>query len=141
MGTTYYFQVRGRYTDGQDPPAYTLGGWSATATATQRALPQKLQDIEAVVGNTEVTLSWGAPAVEYSVFNYDYRQSIDGGTTWEAWQNFFTTIPNSYVVTGLSNDVAHSFQVRARNSQGPGPDSDTVSAAVAAPSEHRRPHA
>ena len=126
VGTTYYFQVRGRYTDGQDPPAYTLGGWSATATATQRALPQKLQDIKAMAGNTEVTLSWGAPAVEYSVFNYDYRQSIDGGTTWEAWQNFFTTIPNSYVVTGLSNDVAHSFQVRARNSQGPGPDSDTV---------------
>ena len=105
VGTTYYFQVRGRNTNGN------VSAWSDTANAIQRALPGKLQNVTVVVGNAEVTLHWDAPPVGDVVFNYDYRWSTDGGSNWQKWQTTITTT-YSHTVTGLSNDVAYSFQVR-----------------------------
>ena len=47
-----------------------------------------------------------------------------------SWQSFSTNT-NSYVVTGLTNGVLYSFQVRAHNLQGDGPPSETVTATPA----------
>ena len=66
------------------------------------------------------------------VINYDYRQDDGGGSGWGDWQNF-TTTTNSRTVTELSNGTTYSFQVRANNSQGPGPDGDTVTTTPSGP--------
>ncbi len=58
VGTTYYFQVRGR--DNGSPITYgEASDWSTGVE--QRAAPAKLANVQAVAGNTEVTLSWNNP--------------------------------------------------------------------------------
>ena len=107
VGETYFFQVRGRNTNGN------VSDWSATASGFQRApAPQMLTTVTVTAGDTEVTLAWDAPPVGDAVINYAYGQS-DPNNPW-SWQSFSTTT-NSYVVTGLTNGVLYSFQVRAHN--------------------------
>ena len=127
VGETYYFQVRGRNTN------ENVSGWSATASGFQLGpSPQMLANVTATAGDTEVTLTWAAPPVDDSVVNYAYGQS-DPNNPW-SWQSFSTNT-NSYVVTGLTNGVLYSFQVRARNLQGDGPVSESVTAIPVGPPE------
>ncbi len=55
VGKTYYFQVRAKDNDGH------VSAPSDTVSATQRAAPAKLANVQATAGNAEVTLSWDAP--------------------------------------------------------------------------------
>ena len=119
VGETYFFQVRGRNTNGN------VSEWSATASGFQLAPPQMLANVTATAGDTDVTLTWDAPPVGDSVINYAYGQS-DPNNPW-SWQSFSTNT-NSYVVTGLNNGTLYSFQVRAHNLHGDGPASETVTA-------------
>ena len=124
VGTTYFFQIRAVNTN-DSPTSYSDP--SETRSGTQWALPAALSNLSATAGNAQVTLSWTAPPAGEFVINYDYRQDDGGGSGWGDWQNF-TTTTNSRTVTELSNGTTYSFQVRANNSQGEGPDGDTVNA-------------
>ena len=81
-----------------------------------------------------MSLSWENPN-DATIANYDYRidpDPSDGSSGWTGWQRF-TTTTNSHTVTGLTNGTTYSFQVRANNNQGDGPDSDTVTATPSGP--------
>ena len=75
--------------------------------------------------HSAATLRWDDPG-DSTITHYQYRVSSDNGGTWDpGW----TTIPNSgarttyYLVTGLMNETAHTFQVRAVNPVDDGPSS------------------
>ena len=78
--------------------------------------------------HSAATLRWDDPG-DSTITHYQYRVSSDNGVTWDpGW----TTIPNSgarttyYLVTGLMNETAHTFQVRAVNPVDDGPSSSAT---------------
>ena len=78
--------------------------------------------------HSAATLRWDDPG-DSTITHYQYRVSNDNGVTWDpGW----TTIPNSgarttyYLVTGLMNETAHTFQVRAVNPVDDGPSSSAT---------------
>ncbi len=95
--------------------------------------------LTAEAGDTTVTLTWTAPSATgggAAITGYEYRQSDtagDYGTTGSATVVPWTAIPNSatateYTVTGLTNDTAYFFQVRAVNLMGGGKASSEATA-------------
>ncbi|MDE2803409.1 MAG: fibronectin type III domain-containing protein, partial [Chloroflexota bacterium] len=120
-GTSYTFAVRAVNAGGNSPP-------SDSASATPVAMkPAKPTGLAAKVGNAQITLSWDA-SDDSSISKYQYNQQVGG--TWAGWADVtgsgWTT--TSHTVTGLSNGVRHTFAIRAVNSSGNSPESDSVSA-------------
>ena len=86
--------------------------------------------LTATPGNAQVTLTWTAPASDggAAITKYQYRASADGGTNWSPdW----TDVPDAdsdsdqadertITVSGLPNNIVHTFQVRGVNSVGGG---------------------
>ena len=123
----------------------TVGGGDATeATSTPVTVPGPPASLNATAGDTEVTLDWTVPASNggSAVTGYEYRVSVDGGSTWSPdW----TDVPDgsdsgtdrsderSYTVTGLDNGVLHTFEVRAVNVVGEGAPASATSTPVTVP--------
>ncbi len=82
-------------------------------------------------GNTQVTLSWTAPATNggSAITDYKIEYSTDG-TLWTTFTDG-TATTTSTIVTGLTNGQAYQFRVSAINAEGQGPVSDTTSATPA----------
>jgi len=81
----------------------------------------------AKAGNTQVVLSWAAPASNYgsAITNYKvYKGTTSGGEV------LFATlgVALTYTITGLTNGQVYYFQVSAQNSNGEGARSAEVSA-------------
>ena len=81
-------------------------------------------------------LSWDQ-SNDDSIIGYQYRASPDGGTTWTPdWTKMpgsgWTT--NSYTVTGLTNRVTYTFEVRALRADENGPAGDTTAEPEGPPS-------
>ena len=117
-GTTYTFKLRGVSRAGNGPAS---SGASASPTVQRPAKPTGLA---AVIGNTQVTLSWDDPRND-RITEWEY--SSDDGATW-------TDVPNSgsstttHTVPNLTNGTAYTFRVRAVTTAGEGPPSDGVTA-------------
>ena len=99
--------------------SFTTGSGGVDAVANFSTAPSvgAPTNFTAGVGNAQVTLSWDAPASDSDITRHGYRFKTTGGypTTW-------TQIPNSgvgganvggHTVTGLTNEVAHTFQLHA----------------------------
>ena len=84
--------------------------------------------LSATAGDGRVTLSWTAPSG--TVTRYQFRQSSDGGSTYGAWMDASGTA-TTHTVTGLTNGVAYTFQVRAVNTAVNGAASAAVTATLA----------
>ena len=76
----------------------------------------------AAVGNAQVVLSWDAPVSASGVTRHEYQYK-EGTGAYQGW----VQIANSgvdgvneagFTVTGLTNEVLHTFQLRAVNDQG-----------------------
>ena len=109
-------------------------GSEAEATETPVAgpsAPDAPASLTATPGDAQVTLTWTAPTSDggAAVTKYQYRVSVDGGTTWSPdW----TDVPDgsdtgadqaderTLTLTGLEAVILHTFQVRAVNSEGDG---------------------
>ena len=103
------------------------GAQSDSAAATPRPVPAQPAGLRAVAGNTQARLIWTDPGDDsIAGWQYRYRTAGDDG----AW----TGIPGSnaattrYTVTGLANDTAYAFRIRAVNGSGAGAESDEASA-------------
>ena len=73
------------------------------------------------MGDAQVTLAWDPPASDSGVTRHEYRFKTGTGS----YPASFTQIANSavggatsFTVTGLTNEVVHTFQLRAVNSDG-----------------------
>ena len=112
---------------------------TVTREATTPGAPASLT---ASAGNAEATLTWTAPASDggAAITKYQYRVSVDGGTTWAPdW----TDVPDgsdsgsdqgderTVTVTSLVNDSLHTFQVRAVNSEGDGSEIEATATPTA----------
>ena len=118
----YMLQATVRYRDGHSNATKTV---QSAATEAVVGPPAVVASLTAVPGNGQVALGWQAPALDGGspITGYEYRQSEDGGTT---WQPDWTAIADSdaqttgHTVEDLTNDTAYTFAVRAVNAVGAG---------------------
>ena len=101
--------------------------------------PDAITDLTATAGVGSVTLEWTTPADGGSaIVAYQYRQSADGGTTWNPdWSAIAGSgaATVSHAVTGLTAGTSYTFQVRAVNSLTlPADDSNSATATPTLPS-------
>ena len=117
---------------------YTVG---TPTSATVRILddddvPTVPRNLTAKEGDREVALRWKLPRSynDIELTGYQYRARGRGG----AWRPDWTRVPDSeattrsYTVTGLTNDTAYTFEVRAVNDAGAGPQASVT----ATPRDH-----
>ena len=105
-GTTYTFYVQAVNSAGAGPAASTTGRPAGRPGAPQNLMAQR--------GNQQVTLSWDAPANTGGLpLTYEWREGADN------WTSVGTS--RRVTVGDLENGNTYTFEVRARNSSGPGP--------------------
>ena len=74
-------------------------------------------------GNGQVVLSWDAPAPDSGVMRHEYQFETDGSYgTWTRIANSAVGSTNQagFTVTGLTNEVPHTFQLRVVSADGDG---------------------
>ena len=133
--TAYTFEVRARNAGGPGPAS---GPVTATPRATPLALPAKPAGLAATAvqpsgQDAYVSLGWTPPSGWQSL-NWEYRQQAQGGQ-WSDWTACSPTLSSGTIgcrVNGLTRLTAYTFQVRAANSTGPGPASDSATATTLA---------
>ncbi|MYE01874.1 MAG: hypothetical protein F4Y03_11470, partial [Alphaproteobacteria bacterium] len=115
-GAAHTFRIRAVNASGH-------GAESEGLTATPRPVPARPTGFRTEAGNTQIRLVWTDPG-DGSISAWQYKVRTTGG--YGGW----TDIPGSgaattrHTVTALTNDVTHTFRIRAVNGSGAGPESD-----------------
>ena len=125
-GTQKYYQIRAHNSLG--PSA-----WSDVVDATtQMGVPGKPVLSATANGKTQIDLSWSEPADNgASISRYELQES-DDGNDWTGLTTIQASLPRTHNDTGLSPGTRKYYQIRAHNSQGPGPWSDPKNATTQA---------
>ena len=100
--------------------AFGIGLASAnSAPATPATVPGSPTAVVAVSGNTQLAVTWTAPASTggSAITDYLVKYSSNGGSTWTNFVHPVSTVP-SLTVTGLTNGTAYVIKVIARNAIG-----------------------
>ena len=123
-GVEHWFKIRAVNAGGE-------GMESDAVAATPRAVPEKPSGFRAEAGNTQARLFWNDPG-DNSISGWQYAFRTTGA--YGAWTEIAGSGPSTarHTVTGLANNKAHAFRVRALNASGAGAESDE---AVATPRE------
>ncbi len=114
--TSYTFEVRAVSAAGPGAPAGVMP-MTPKAPGMLRASP----------GVNEVTLTWSDPR-DPSIRGYEFHSYSGSAPTQPAW----TEIPDSgagtteHTVAGLTNGTSYTFELRAKNSAGPGPSASVT---------------
>ena len=126
-GTPYIFRVAA--VNGVGVGAFT-GSTAAVVPATLAGVPTALK---AIRGNSEVQLTWKAPATDGGapILSYFLQLSSDGGRTW-ATPNRAASTATAAVITGLVNGTSYVFRVAALTDVGTGPSTAKTAAVVPA---------
>jgi len=119
-GTNYAIRVRAVNSKGAGAASDPVNA-QPEAAATTPAAPT-INSITPGNNQAEVAFSAGSNGGA-AITNYEY--SIDGGS-WDALSPADNTSPVT-ITSGLTNGVTASIQIRARNSEGPGEASNSVS--------------
>ena len=90
-----------------------------TAAATP---PDAPTGFTATVGDAQVALAWKAARLYSGVTGHEFRYKTDGDYP-EDWTAIAYSAPdeaneNAFTVTGLTNEVAHTFELRAVSAAG-----------------------
>jgi large repetitive protein len=119
-GTEYEFQVQAVNLIGG-------GAFSSPAFATPTGLPGVPQSLAAAPGNGQVTLTWAAPSYDGGSAIIDY--AIQWRTTGSGSWTLVNPAASGAIVSSLANGTSYEFQVQARNANGSGAWSASVTAA------------
>lgn len=124
-GATYNFRVSA-------VNAIGTGSASSTATATtdSTTVPDAPTGLGATRGDTQVALSWTAPASNGGSAITDYVVEYNDGGGWSTFADG-TSTSTSATVTGLTNGTSYDFRVSATNAIGTGSASSTATATPA----------
>ena len=114
-----------------DAPALT-----DEAARNSRTAPAAPTNFSASGGNGDVTLVWDAPASDADITHHEYRHKTDG--SYASWTRIPDSAPGEtnqagFTVTGLTNDTAYTFELRAVNGSVAGARSETASATPVRP--------
>ena len=122
----YKFRIRALNSSG-------TGAESDEATATPAPVPAKPAGLAASAQDKAVLLSWTA-AGDATITQWQYRQKVGAGG-YGNWTDIAGSVAatTSHTVTGLANNTAHAFKVRALNLSGAGAESDEATATPTAP--------
>ena len=133
-GTEYVFEVRAVNALGKGSAetamatpvrnTHTGGGGGGGGGGPRQTVPDTPTNVVAEGTDGAVVLTWEAPEVDGGAPITDYEYRIDGKGQWISIGSTDTT----HTVTGLVNDTAYVFQVRAVNRVGRSPASDPVEA-------------
>ena len=133
-GTEYVFEVRGVNALGKGSAetamatpvrnTHTGGGGGGGGGGPRQTVPDTPTNVVAEGTDGAVVLTWEAPEDDDGAPITDYEYRIDGKGQWISIGSTDTT----HTVTGLVNDTAYVFQVRAVNRVGRSPASDPVEA-------------
>ena len=118
--TAHTFKVRAVNASGN-------GSASDEKTATPLAVPAKPTGFAAAAGDGQVSLSWTDPG-NSTITSWQYSYKTTGGYGDWADIDGSGATTTAYTVTGLTNDTAHTFKVRAVNASGNGSASDEATA-------------
>jgi len=94
----------------------TYGSASSVTQTPRPPAPPAPAGLTADPGNTTVTLDWTDPS-DTLISVYQYRQSTDGGATWNPdWGDISGSDKDTitHALTGLTNDTTYTFEVRSR---------------------------
>ena len=105
------------------------GGFGGGGGGPRTSAPGAPRNLTAVGGNGEVVLSWDAPARDGGAAITDYEYRIDRRNPWISIGSTDTT----HTITGLDNDTAYVFEVRAVNRIGKSFSSNRAEATPEAP--------
>ena len=125
-GALHSFEVRAVNGQGAGPEVRTQ--------ETPATVPAAPQELSAAPGDSQVVLRWKAPASNggSDLVRYEVRHavgaSVPGDTPWTP-----VGLARTYTVSGLANGALHSFEVRAVNGQGAGPEVRTQATPVTVP--------
>ena len=130
----------------RSPQSYYVLGDTSSLTVTvldNDAPPGAPRNLVAYAGDTKATIAWEAPAShgDTAITKFQYRQGSDVSMeddmgvmtttfTWGAWTDVSggDGHSRSVEVTGLTNDTEYTFEVRAVNTGGEGPESNQAMA-------------
>ena len=139
------------YTAGSAPIRDLAGNGAADISFPGRAVdnvtvspPGAPGRLTAISGNGQVSLGWAPPSSDggVAIVRYEYRVSPDGGNNWSPDWSAVPDGPDAgndaaderaYVVTGLANGTAYTFEVRASNSTHSGPAAQAAATPRAGP--------
>ena len=98
---------------------------TATGTIVNDDAPGAPSDFRAGVGDAQVELSWDAPAPGANITRHEVRRKEGSGSYPTAFTPIEMSAPGGanqkgYTVTGLTNEVAYTFELRAVNDAGNG---------------------
>ena len=103
--------------------------WSDASDAVRTNVADAPESFEAWSGNAQVRLTWDAPGADADIARHEYRFKTTGDYP-DLWTGIGDSAPggaqeDGVVVTGLTNDVAYTFQLRSANAD----DASTAAAA------------
>ncbi len=118
--TRYTFEVRAVNAKGNS------GSTPAATKRTERTAPTVPTAVSVATKSTSAILSWTAPASNggSAITHYEYRYKASSGN-YSAWRSTGDT-GTTFTVTGLTRSTEYSFEVRAVNSIGNSPESETL---------------
>lgn len=131
-GIPYGFRVLGVNANGLGPESKIVYSTPMSQLKVGEKVPAQIGDLRVTPSNGQVKLEWSAPFDNgYPISGYKIIQSKIGSSTFTTIEKPDTT-PNA-IITGLTNDVSYIFKVSAKNSEGAGKESITVSAIPKSP--------
>ena len=109
-GTAYIFEVRAVNAKG-------ASAWAQSIAVTPATVPGPPTTVTAVSGNAQATVTWGIPASNGGspITGYQLQYRPSNGTE---WTDLPTPATSPQAVTGLTNNTAYIFEVRAVNAKG-----------------------
>ena len=134
-GTTYRFQIRARNATGDGPASDVISG------TPQNILPVKVTRLTAEAGDRQVLLRLPDYGRDPR-YRYEYRYKVGDQGTYGSWIQVPLEVDDfrvAILVTGLTNDSKHIFQVRMLTRSVAGTPSDEVSATPFAPTASQVP--